>query len=77
MSRVEDSLLSFVRVNEIFAEYSYVEFQRVPNDADFFRDGAPSSSFLDVLVDKRNEFPQPIEELASLGMAYDDHHAYL
>jgi len=73
----KDYLLSFIRVNETFAEYPDLEMKKVHNDPDFFRDGAPKASFLDVHNDQQGGGLQPIEDLTSLGMAYDERHAYL
>ncbi|MFZ2446323.1 MAG: PIG-L family deacetylase [Syntrophobacteraceae bacterium] len=73
----KDYLMSFVRVNEIFGAYPYVIMSRVGEDPNFFRDGAPPSSFPDVRMDNLTSSLQTTEDLTRLGIAYNDKSAYL
>lgn len=73
----KDYLLSFIRVNEIFGTYPYVRMSRVGDNPDFFRDGAPASSFADVRMDHRTSSLQASEDLTRMGLAYNDKSAYL
>lgn len=70
-------LLSFIRVNEIYAKYPVIEVDSVSNDPNFFVEGMPDSSFQDVRGDPKTGLLQSSDDLTSLGMAYDDHYAYL
>ncbi|MDR3553655.1 MAG: PIG-L family deacetylase [Syntrophobacteraceae bacterium] len=70
-------LLSFVRSNEIFGAYPYVKMSRVGDDPNFFRDGAPPSSFPDVRMDQKTGSLQTSEDIIRMAMAYNDKSAYL
>jgi LmbE family N-acetylglucosaminyl deacetylase len=70
-------LLSFVRSNEIFGAYPYVKMSRVGDNPNFFRDGAPPSSFPDVRMDQKAGSLQKSEDIIRMAMAYNHKFAYL
>jgi LmbE family N-acetylglucosaminyl deacetylase len=76
VSQMKNYLMSFVRVNEIFANYPLIDIVKV-NNPDFATDGMPSSSFEDLRYDSATNLLLPSTDLAGAGIVYDDKYAYL
>ena len=68
-------LLSFVRVNEIFADYPVINIIKVNNPD--FSDGLPVSSYEDLKYDSQTSLLLPSADLAGAGFVYDDTNAYI
>lgn len=76
ISLMKNYLLSFVRTDEIFANYPVILIQQVTNNPDF-SDGMPLSSFNDLKYDSKTSLLLPSTDLAGAGFVYDDNNAYL
>lgn len=76
ISLMSNYLQSFVRVDEIFANYPIIDIVHV-NNPDFAREGMPSSSFNDLKYDSKTSLLLPSTDLAGAGFVYDDNNAYL
>ena len=75
VSLMKDYLMSFVRVNEIFADYPIIDISKVNNPN--YTEELPSSSFKDLKYDSQTALLYPSTDLAGGGIVYDDNYAYL
>lgn len=76
ISLMENYLMSFVRVDEIFANYPIIDVEKVSNTN--FTNGLPSSSsYEDLRYDSQTTLLLPSTDLAGAGLVYDDKYAYL
>ncbi len=76
VSLMKNYLMSFVRSNEIFADYPTIDIVKV--NSSNFTDGMPASSFDDLKYDSQTSALLPSTDLAGAGFTYDDNNnAYI
>lgn len=74
VSLMRNYLLSFVRGNEIFAQYPVINIEKVNNPN---LTQMPTSSYKDLKYDSKTALLLPSTDLAGAGIVYDNKKAYL